>query len=56
MLSIADESGIQLVILPAPDNHRTDEPEGEGYGFGVLEGVVDQRTAYPGSLYCSDQL
>ena len=38
MLSIADDSGIYLIILPAPGIYRTDEPEGDGSLFGVLEG------------------
>ena len=37
MLPIADESGIYPVILPAPGIYRTDEPEGDGSVFGVLE-------------------
>ena len=36
--------------------YRTAEPEGDGYGFGALEGVVEQRIAYPGPLRCSDQV
>ena len=35
--------------------YRTAEPEGNGYGFGALEGAVEQRIAYPGSLNRSDQ-
>ena len=54
MLPIADESGIYPAILPAPGIYRTGEPEVEGSVFGVLEGVVDLRVAYPGSLYSSD--
>ena len=51
MLPIADESGIYLVILLVSGNYRIDEPEGEGYGFGVLDGgVVDLRVAYSYSL------
>ena len=38
MLPIADESGIYPEFLPAPGIYRTDEPEGDGSVFGVLEG------------------
>ena len=38
MLPIADESGIYPVILPAPGNYQTDEPEGKVSVFGALEG------------------
>ena len=27
----------KILILPSPDNYRTDEPEGDGSVFGVLE-------------------
>ena len=37
-------------------NYRTAEPEGDGYGFGALEGVVEQRSVYPDSSRCSDQV
>ena len=37
MLPIADESGIYPVILPAPGNYRTNEPEGDGSEFGMIE-------------------
>ena len=38
MLHVADESGIYPVILPAPGIYRTDESDGDGSVFGVLEG------------------
>ena len=56
MLHVADEMGIEPAILPALGDHRTDDPEGESPMFGMLEGVVGIRIAYPGSLYFSDQL
>ena len=37
MLHVADESGIYPVILPAPGFYRTDELEGDGSMYGLLE-------------------
>ena len=38
MLHVADKSGIYPVILPAPGNYRTKEPERESSAFSMLEG------------------
>ena len=38
MLHVAGETGIYPVILPAPGIYRTEEPEGDGSLFEVLQG------------------
>ena len=42
--------------LLAQGDYRTGIPEGECHMFGMLEGVVAIRVAYPGALDFSDQL
>ena len=50
------QNGIHPTILPGPGDYRTDDPEGESLGFGMLEGC----DGYTGSVFLtvifSDQL